>query len=190
MSVRDLIAPHLFMVLLCFSTCLIKGTLAASKFCQSRMTILYPFIISDSKVCARKNLRGKLYFCSLFQRAQPIVVGRGGKGVCHSTAAQNLTEENAEALLSHTLSPGPHQCTFRSETASSLLLLPLGLCFSLLLLAPTCSLLCPLGVFVPPWSSPSATQAFCSHPWNQTDLIAVFSPLRSISCLVRLFYFL
>lgn len=159
MSVRDLIASHLFMVLLCFSTCLIKGTLAASKFCQSRMTILYPFTISDSKVCARKNLRGKLYFCSLFQRAQPIMVGRGGKGACRSTAAQNLTKENAGALLSHTLSPAPHQCTFCSET------LPPPCC--------CCLLAC---VFL---SSSLLVPALCSALWMSLFLLGALPlPLK------------
>lgn len=67
-----------------FSTCLINGTLVASKFCQSRMTILYPFIISDSVL---ERTWGKIAFCSLFQRTQCIMVGRDGKGE-HVTARQ------------------------------------------------------------------------------------------------------
>lgn len=45
------------------------------------------FIISDSKISARKNLRGKLYFPIVSEGSARHGVEGIGKGACHSKAA-------------------------------------------------------------------------------------------------------
>lgn len=138
----------------------------------------------------QKELERKIIFLLFVSEGSAHHGGEGWQGSMSQHGSPESDQRKCWSFAEpHTLSSATPMHFLPWDSASSLLLLPLGLCFSLLLLARTCSLLCPLDVFVPSWSSPFATQAFCCHPWNRTDLIAVFSPLRSISCLVHLFYF-
>lgn len=123
-----------------FSTCLINGTLVASKFCQSRMTILYPFIISDSVL---ERTWGEN--CILLIVSEDSV-HHGGEGWQGSMSQHGSPESDQGECWSftepHTVSSTAPMHFLQPDSASSLLLL-LGLCFSLLsLLVPAlCSAL-------------------------------------------------
>lgn len=89
------------------------------------------------------------------------------QGECWSFAKPHTFQHHTDALFAARL------CLLSAAASWPVLFSPF--------LACTCSLLCPLGVFVPPWSSPSATKHSIVIPGTRLILIAVFSPPRSIS---------
>lgn len=154
MSVHDLIV-HFFVVLLCFSTYLINGTLVASKFCQSRMTILYPFVISDSKICARKNLRGKLHFAHCFRGLSPSWWGGVAREHVTTQRPRIWPRRMLELCWAAHSFQRHNRCTFCSKT------LPLLCC---------CLLAC---VFL---SSSLFVPGLCSALWVSLFLLGALPP--------------
>lgn len=173
------------MVLLCFSTYLIKGALVASTFSQLRMVILYSFIIPTINISTRKNLGGKTSFAHGF-RGSARQGGRGSRGSLWQHGGREFDRGGCWRFAEPALHTGAPFAAPRPAPASWAVFFSLPCC--------TCSLSCPLGAFALLQSLPSAIQAFRCHHWNHQHQrllwsLSFLSPPRSISCPVCLLYF-